>query len=286
MKMTTNLIGLLKQHWASPRNDGMLHFSQHLQHDRHAVLAYTHGYPSVELPWSRVFPLVQGTGIHDLIHQAMDSLFDKYQPEVWIGPYHTDLGHTWVGTADAYVEIDGQAWLLDYKTISGPGALFLDGKPKDEHILQVSAYYHFGPMQNCKTAVVYFPTGPDYHKRWQEPMFLPFEPMHRVDVHERMVSVENAIFTAIETGVLPDAPKGEYVWKKQGKTWKLIYRPHYTTMFCPWGSLIDDPCGCSQDEGKLIATYKDKIMSFSAEYATIVEQVGLPDEGDGDNDDS
>lgn len=272
------IVDRLKRALSEPRNDEMLHFSQHLQHDRHTALYMEYGYPTVDYPWGRIFPLVQGTGVHETIHATMQKLYPKYVPEHEIKAKDKSLEFPWLGTADAYVEIDGEVWLLDYKTISGAGMGFLTDQPKPEHILQVSAYYHFGPTQDCKTAVLYLPSSPGYTKKWEEPAFISFDPVEKYTLLQRMKEAENAIWDYKEYSRLPATPEGEWAWKKRGKMYKLEYRPHYTTMFCPWASLVDDPCGCSNETGKTVATYKDGDLTIDEEYAIIVEKIGLPDE--------
>lgn len=272
------VIDSLKAALGAPRNDGMLHFSQHLQHDRHTAIYTRYGYPATNVPWGRMFPLIQGTGVHETIHATMKSLYPKYVAEHPITAKDKALQYSWTGTADAYVEVDSEVWLIDYKTISGAGMSFLGDTPKDDHILQVSAYYHFGPTQNCKTGVLYLPSSPGYSKDWSEPAFLPFEPVPYRDLIERMRQVEEAIIEYEDHDELPDPPNGDWSWKKRGKAYKLEYRPHYTSMFCPWASLLDDPCGCSEQKSIIAATYKDGDLTIAEGYASIVDEIGVPDE--------
>ena len=273
-----SLVDTLKRALSEPRNDEMLHFSQHLQHDRHTAIYMEYGYPSVDQPWGRIFPLVQGTGVHESVHATMAKLYQPYVAEHPIKAKDKRLEFEWTGTADAYVSIDNVVYLLDYKTISGAGMSFLEDEPKPEHILQVSAYYHFGPTQACQPAVLYLPSSPDYTKKWAEPRFIPFEPIGLDSLVNRMREVEEAIWEYKEHNVLPAPPEGEWSWKKRGKTHKLEYRPHYTTMFCPWASLADDPCGCSQSKTIIAGTYKEGVLTIDDEYAIIVEKIGLPNE--------
>lgn len=274
------LVEDLKRRLSEPRNDERLHFSQHLQHDRHTAIYMEYGYPNVDQPWGRIFPLVQGTGVHESIHATMAKMYPKYVPEREIIAADKTLEFEWAGTADAYVEINNVVYLLDYKTISGAGMSFLEDTPKPEHIFQVSAYYHFGPTQNCQPAVLYLPSSPDYTKKWAEPRFITFEPISKTSLLERMKEVEDAIWEYKEHLVLPDPPEGTWSWKKRGKTYRLEYRPHYTTMFCPWASLTDDPCGCSLEKSMTVATYKDGDLTVDDEYAIMVEKIGLPDESE------
>jgi len=275
-----SLVDTLKRALSEPRNDEMLHFSQHLQHDRHTAIYMEYGYPTVDQPWGRIFPLVQGTGVHESIHATMAKLYQPYVAERPIKAKDKRLEFEWTGTADAYVSIDNVVYLLDYKTISGAGMSFLEHEPKPEHVLQVSAYYHFGPTQDCQPAVLYLPSSPDYRKKWSEPRFIPFEPIGLDTLVRRMREVEEAIWDYKEHRELPEPPAGEWAWKKRGKLYKLEYRPHYTTMFCPWASLSDDPCGCSQAKPITAGTYKEGTLTIDDEYAIIVEKIGVPDEAE------
>ena len=276
----SGLISSLKAALSTPRNDGTLHFSQHLQHDRHTVLYYEYGYPNVDSPWSNVFPLVQGTGVHNLVHEAMCNLtgMAQYTPEFAVKAPEEDFKYPWGGTVDAIMSYYGENWIIDYKTISGAGMSFLDGEVKPEHKLQVSAYKTFLPDMDFTTGILYLPSSPDYKRRWDEPVLMAFEPYTSKQIYARMHNVEAAIDSYVSTGALPDAPLGEYVWKKKYKYWQAVYKPHYTSMFCPWASLHDDPCGCSKATYKVIAEYKKGTLTIEEGYDTIVEEMGMPDE--------
>jgi len=277
------LINDLKYSLATPRNDRMLHFSQHLQHDRHTVLYHEFGYPHVIPAWGNMFPLLQGTGIHETIHQHMENLVDKYVPEYAVAPRYEDVfEYDWVGTVDAFVTDNNTNWILDYKTISGAGMDFLNDEPKPEHIMQVSAYKAFVPrstnVMNWRTAILYFPSSPNYKRQWAEPRFLEFQALDTDSVYSRMLEVEGHINVYIKDGILPSWPEGSYVWKKKYKTWNLLYKPHYSSLFCPWQTLDDDPCGCSKQTQKAIAEWKKGTLKVEPGYDKIVEDIGLPDE--------
>jgi hypothetical protein len=275
-----SLISNLKQSLVAPRNDGMLHFSSHLQHDRHTALYWYLGYPEPPEPtWQRAFPLLQGTGVHEVIHAKMADLYPKYVPEHPVVAPEDEWKYPWVGSVDAYVEdVDGQVWLLDYKTISGAGMSLLGDTPKPEHILQASAYYHFGPTQDVRTAIVYLPSGSDYKRRWAEPIIMEFTPLDITNIRQRMTVVETSIDTCMSDGILPTAPEGAFVWKSKGKDkWDLVYRPHYSSLFCPWAHLVDDPCGCSDDETFIAATIRGKDLVITTGYEEVTDDAGYPD---------
>lgn len=259
-----DLINTIKNATTSPRNDKMLHFSQHLMHDRHTVLYHWFGYPTVtNEPWAGVIPLLQGNAIHNQIHSIMDKAYDEYHSEVGIIPEDEDFHYPWTGTADAYIKRDNEWWLIDYKTISGTGITFLQ-EPRAEHIAQVSCYYHFNYWQPARVGILYLPTTPDYKRRWHEPQLFEVEPVKKQILLDRIGDVESAISVYASTRMLPEWPQGEYKWKenKRNKNYELHYKPHYSSMFCPWRYLADDdPCGCSQQKQILIGKIDyDKVV--------------------------
>jgi len=245
----SKIIDIIKYATNAPRNDGVLHFSSHLQHDRHTVLYYEYGYPkeSWNRPWMNTLPLLQGTAIHEQVHKIMSEHHTPYASEVEVKC--DDFQYPWVGTVDAYTEDEyGNLMLIDYKTISGTSFGFLDG-PKAEHVMQVSAYYHFGMPGVHSVGVLYLPTTPDYKRRWPEPVMYYVTPHPKEALIARINEVEAAISAYKAASILPAQPDGEVYWKenKRNKNWELHYKPHYSTMFCPWKNQEDDPCGCSEE---------------------------------------
>ena len=280
-----SLISDLKKSLSAPRNEGALQFSQHLQHDRHTALYMSYGYPTTEPSWGSMFPLVQGTGVHETIHLHMKDVCEEYLPEHSITTRISKF-YTWTGTVDAFAKYDDQYWILDYKTISGPGMFFLGDEPKPEHLLQVSAYHAFKPEGDVKdwnAAVIYFPSSPDYKKNWEEPRMLEFQPIAKGDIVERMREVEKAIDLYRDEGILPPPPPPTFSWKKKPasrswtKQYELLKKPHYTNLFCPWASLIDDPCGCSNATTEVCATWTDGMLTVEDGYDKLVEEIGEPE---------
>jgi hypothetical protein len=193
------------------------------------------------------FPLLQGTAIHEYVHTVMHNAEDwNYISEQPI--MVDDFKYPWTGTVDAYLDNpEGQTWLIDYKTASGVSLSFMN-EPKPEHVLQVSAYFHFGPsVPNMRVGILYLPSSPDYKRRWEEPRFYEIIPHSKDEVSKRMREVEHAIDTYERDGILPEPLMGENTWKhnKRNKNWELWFKPHYTSMFCPWRGQEFDPCGCS-----------------------------------------
>ncbi len=273
-----SLIDTIKTSINTPRVDKYLHFSTDLQNPRHTCISWVHGQPLVDKPWMNTFPLLQGTAVHEhvhgIMHDASEWNYVSEQP-IFLG----ERMYPWTGTADAYLTNPaGETWLVDYKTVSGTSLSFMDG-PKPDHVLQVSAYYHFGPtIPNMRVGILYLPSSPDYKRHWSEPIFYEIEPRSKDEIEARMARIERYINEYIHDGTLPSAFSGEYVWKKKYKYWQLVYKPHYTSMFCPWQSFADDPCGCSNDTYKVVAEWKKGTLSVEDGYAKIVEDKGLPDE--------
>lgn len=257
-----SLIENIKYETNSPRNDNMLHFSTHLQHDRHTAIYTQHGYPedTWDRPWMNTLPLFQGTAIHEELHRIMEDKYPLYDAEVPVMG-SKKFKYVWTGTADAYIlDEDDVFWLIDYKTISGASFEYLDGA-KPEHVLQISAYYHFhehpdyGKPDKC--AILYLPTTPDYRRRWPEPLLVEVTPLPKDDLKARMIQVEYAIDVYAATNDLPQPPKGEYKWKKNKKEdhWELWWYPHYSSLFCPWKGQEEDPCGCSKFSRYVVGTW-------------------------------
>jgi hypothetical protein len=273
-----SLIDAIKGEVNAPRADDHLHFSTDLQNPRHTCISWVHGVPFVDKPWMNTFPLLQGTAVHEYVHTVMlNEPGWNYISEKPIKV--TDRYYPWTGTADAYLTNPaGERWLVDYKTVSGTSLSFMDG-PKPDHIMQVSAYYHFGPtIPNMRVGILYLPSSPDYKRHWSEPIFYEIEPLSLEEVTKQMSYIEECIYLYTQYEVLPKAFSGEYVWKKKYKYWQLVYKPHYTNMFCPWQSFADDPCGCSNDTYKVVAEWKKGTLSIEEGYDKIVEDKGMPDE--------
>ena len=245
------LISVIKEATNSPRNDGVLHFSSHLMNDRHTVLYWHHGYPDVsDKPWANTLPLLQGTAIHEQLHSIMHEKHQPYASEIEIRC--DDFKYPWMGTVDAYTEDENEnILLLDYKTISGTSMTFLDG-PKPEHVMQVSAYFHFGMPRVQRVGILYLPTTPDYKRRWHEPVFYDVSPHPYDAIVGRINQIEKAISAYPKE--LPDFVMGTKEWKhnKKEKQWERWLRPHYSSMFCPWKDEEDDPCGCSNQKPELL----------------------------------
>lgn len=249
-----SLINTIKNEVNKPRVDDYLHFSTDLQNPRHTCISWVHGYPLVDRPWMNTFPLLQGTAIHEFVHTIMHNAEDwNYVSEQSILVDNFD--YPWAGTVDAYLDNpDGETWLIDYKTASGVSLSFME-EAKPEHVLQVSAYYHYGvAIPNLRVGILYLPSSPDYKRRWEEPRFYEIAPISKAEVSKKMREVEHAIDKYLRDGSLPDPLQGDNIWKynKRNKNWELWYKPHYSSMFCPWKDQEVDLCGCSTQKPELM----------------------------------
>lgn len=254
----SDLINIIKEHTLAPRNDKMLHFSQHLNNNRHTALYWWFGYPKLpNEPWMNTLPLLQGTAIHEQVHKIFseDSRIEDYHSEVPIVPEDEDFHYPWGGTADAFIRYDNKWTLVDYKTISGAGLSFIGDEPRPEHIMQVSCYYHLNYWQPDNVQIMYLPVSADYKRRWSEPIIYDVQPLPKQQICDVISSVEADISIYASTRMLPPWPEGEYKWKqnKRGKYYELFYQPHYSTLYCPWRYMRDDdPCGCSQQKRMML----------------------------------
>jgi hypothetical protein len=251
-----SLIDTIKSYVNTPRVDEYLHFSTDLQNPRHTCINWLHGQPTVDKPWMNTFPLLQGSAVHEYIHTIFhDDDRWKYVSEQPI--FVEDREFPWKGTVDAYLEDkDGTPWLIDYKTASGVSLSFMN-EPKPEHVLQASAYYHYGiSIPGLRVGIVYLPSSPDYKRRWEEPRFYEVQPLSKDTIDTRMTLIEDYIIEYVKTGTLPDPLAGEYNWKhnKKAKVWEEWYKPHYTSLYCPWKDEEADLCGCSIDKARIVAT--------------------------------
>ena len=251
-----SLIDAIKLEVNTPRADDYLHFSTDLQNPRHTCISWVHGIPLVDKPWMNTFPLLQGTAVHEYVHTVMFNEPDwNYISEKPIK--FTDRHYPWTGTADAYLtNPDGEKWLVDYKTASGVSLSFMDG-PKPDHVMQVSAYYHFGPtIPDLRVGILYLPSSPDYKRRWAEPVFYEIEPLSLEEIIDQMTYIEECLHLYTAHQILPKALSGEYSWKvnKKNKNWEYWYKPHYTSMYCPWKDQEVDLCGCSTQKAYIVET--------------------------------
>ena len=49
-------------------------------------------------------------------------------------------------------------------------------------------------------------------------------------------------------------------------------------MFCPWASLEDDPCGCSNEKGRRVAIYEGGVVSdYDDNDYEKIQEIGGPD---------
>lgn len=123
-------------------NDHLAHASSHMKGSlRHAQLDVA-GAPKVANSLLSEITLMTGTMWHTFIHDTLRRLGVPYMAEVNLTPW---LPAGWAGTADAFIWDPGlKAFnLVDFKTTKGESMRYIrTGGAKDEHIAQVSLYWH------------------------------------------------------------------------------------------------------------------------------------------------
>ena len=76
------LVDVIKWKISEPRVDEYLHFSSDLTNDRHTAIGRFHPKPHTIKHWANTFPLLQGTAVHEAIHEIMSDGSDwKYISE-------------------------------------------------------------------------------------------------------------------------------------------------------------------------------------------------------------
>lgn len=252
--------------------DGMLHPSGDILGSlRHSQLRAA-GAPTVGSDFVNDIVLMTGTMWHKWIGERLIALGLPHMQEVNLTPW---LPEGWAGTADLLVwNPELQAFVLvDLKTIKGDGIKFVraDG-PKEEHIHQVSSYYHacvkagFPMAGTC--AIWYLPKDAGLRADANaEPLLLEFEPLNAKGLHKEMEARWRATKAYLDS--LPPAPAEHadfvtsalapeqeriqqlYLDKKTG-LYDVLLKPHWSTRYCPFP---EDICGCSLQGQTKIGTY-------------------------------
>jgi hypothetical protein len=242
---------------------GKLHCSQILSPLRHLQLGFVFpgdGIVTLE-NFSEVIPVTTGQLWHEFLSKAVRNC--KYP---CLSEINLDAGlpEGWTGTADLLVTEDSNSWILyDLKTLYSLKAL--DYIPKDEHIWQVSCYYHaLREIGFSVTDVIlyYLPILPGTSGVSQtDSRGIPIivEPIDKEIVWEEMYEIRRSVLSfaeSYEKGMFPEnlAPFPDPTFKLQKlKTlWKVWAYPHWSYRYCIFG----DICGCSnQPEKRLVAKY-------------------------------
>lgn len=264
-------------------NDGLLHASSHLVGSlRHAQLDVV-GAPRVESQIVSDVRLWTGTMWHRFIQETLVKAGIPFMQEVNLTPW---MPRGWGGTADLLVWVpnggkDGRGGfvLRDVKTTKGEAIKFrMNDGPSDEHVWQVSSYYHaavrMGLPMIRECGIYYLPMNDTREKNDEVvPLELTFEPLAWPVVRQQMEHRNNRasaykrdhddfcddakLFSpgAMREGrlVYPEAyllpslePEQERVLKpyfsRRDNKWELKLVPHWSAAFCPFP---DELCSCS-----------------------------------------
>jgi hypothetical protein len=237
---------------------------------RHAQLTAA-GAPTIESPIAAQMPLLIGTRIHEWLGAALEAEGIPVMREVKLAQW---LPEGWSGTADfLFYDPSKEAWVLaDLKTSKGESYKFIrDGGAKDEHLWQVSAYWHalveMGlPMVNG-FGVVYLPKNDTTDKNEQVTVVVAeCTPLPREQVWEQMEARWAATKAYLESLLDPEeidaaeedydgmvyvtsklAPVQERVqkmwWQAKTETWDVKLVPHWSADYCPFPNEL---CDCSE----------------------------------------
>jgi hypothetical protein len=257
--------------------DGLLHCSGDLIGSlRHAQLTAA-GAPRIDSQIASDIRLRTGTQWHSYFNEVLAKAGLTFMQEVKVTPW---LPEGWSGTADwLFWNADLRAFALsDLKTIKGEGLKWVLEGAKEEHIWQLSAYYH--ALVNAKFpmvegfAILYLPMN-DTTDRSEtiEPFVAECAPLPRDEVWERMeerwawtrVYLERIIpnlkyskFVPVAENYLNEhlAPPQERVqkltWIKKDSKWELRLVPHWSADYCPFSTEL---CDCSEQGVTKIGEY-------------------------------
>lgn len=267
-------------------NDGLLHASSHLTGSlRHAQLDVV-GAPKIESELLSEITLATGTMWHEYIHNALRSEGVPYMAEVNMTPW-MPLG--WGGTLDGLLlnpELNAFV-LCDFKTIKGEGIYYInrDGA-KDEHIHQVSLYWHAakkmlaGTAKIAKVCAVYYLPKNDTRRKDEriEPVLVDFEPIplaeltavaklraDRVDAYRRSIgmgpsvivrrpeSMELDEFLTDELEPVQERVQNIYFDRKT-ETYDVKLMPHWSAAYCPFP---EELCDCNTQRPTKIGMYDE-----------------------------
>lgn len=228
----------------SRRNTGMLHCSSHLTAPiRHTQLYYSGLEPEAGYDFQSDIRLMTGTLWHEEVEKMLKG--KMVMTEVDLTEYLPD---PWTGRCD-WLEWDaseGAFVVNDLKTIKPEGIAWLKGKPKEDHIWQVSAYAVGANQSGIPVAgwgvVHYLPLGVG-----ADPISLEFKLIPEYDVLERMRGVYDCCLDyKDDASLLHDhpAPEPRLSFNKAMNVVDVKMVPHWTSMYCPYPST----CGCGNQK--------------------------------------
>ena len=233
---------------------------------RHAQLTAA-GAPKIESPIAAQMPLLIGTEIHKWLGAALESEGIPFLREIDVTQW---LPEGWSGKPDfLFYDPSKEAWVLaDLKTSKGESYKFIrDGGAKDEHLWQVSAYWHalveMGlPMVNG-FGVIYLPKNDTTDKNERVSVIVAeCKPLPREQVWEQMEArwaATKAYLAEVREKHKADirtldlylndllAPVQDRVqkmwWSAKTGTWDVKLIPHWSADYCPFPNEL---CDCSE----------------------------------------
>lgn len=255
-------------------NDYRLHASSHLIGSlRHAQLDAV-GAPRIESQFVSDVRLETGTMWHRRIQQVLVNTGIPFMQEVNLTPW---MPKGWSGTADLLVWVPGGGRegrggfvLRDLKTTKGEAIRFrlLEGA-SEEHIWQISAYYHacvrMGLPMIRECGIYYLPMN-DVPRSEQTimPVEVVFEPLEWPIVRQQMELRNTRLEEYKESlpfrpgeGPVFEGNLGLYLtsalepvqqrilkayYSRRDAKWELKLAPHWSAQFCPFP---DELCDCS-----------------------------------------
>lgn len=270
MLVPVDIPGVIARALAKDRRppDGLLHPSGDLIGSlRHAQLTAA-GAPTIDSPIASQMPLLIGTRIHEWLGAALESEGIPVMREVKLAQW---LPEGWSGTADfLFYDPSKEAWVLaDLKTSKGESYKFIrDGGAKDEHLWQVSAYWHalveMGlPMVNG-FGVIYLPKNDTTDKNERVTVIVAeCKPLPREVVWEQMEArwaATKVFLDSLEVDQFDDldtwlenadldllAPVQDRIqkmwWSAKTATWDVKLVPHWSADYCPFPNEL---CDCSE----------------------------------------
>lgn len=244
--------------------DGLLHPSGDLLGSlRHSMLRAA-GAPARARPIAQDIRLLHGTLWHDWFHQVLEMNGIRHENEVNLTEF---MPAGWTGTADwVFWHPQYEAWVLgDLKTTKGEAMYWLGRKgAKDEHIWQLSAYWHAlvasGRPMVKGFGIMYWPMNDDFSAQIAvEPTVYECDPIPEDVIYGVMNERWGATQFYIEevkgwtdkatgapayiNGAL--APVQDRVqklsWNKLQACWDVKLVPHWSAAFCDY----PDFCDCS-----------------------------------------
>lgn len=240
--------------------DGLLHPSGDLLGSLRHTMLRAAGAPARVRPIAQDIRLLHGTLWHDWFHSVLELNGIRHENEVNLTEW---MPVGWTGTADwVFWHPTYEAWVLgDLKTAKGESFYWLDkGGAKDEHIWQLSAYWHAlvasGRPMVKGFGVMYWPMN-DVSGEAPEPTVIECNPIpedvilpvmqHRwIATQQYIASMgdfapdDDERFLNGDLASEQDRVQKQF-WNKIQGVWDVKLVPHWSAAYCDF----PDYCECS-----------------------------------------